>query len=401
MAQISFEHLHFFPKMFASYGALAPVLREYEFKGSQADSHVSPGKYKSLKTMDDGACAVHAVLGDINNDACVKYRDPREWVRSILKHFETVEDCKTTLKDHVEEFEAEEMMQRALSVIEHELLEELLKFNPSKEAECLRDCIFHNNEESILEELRQTRENYEKSCIDLDQKKLELKMQLRSLFTHPSSKMIMKSIAEKEDLLRPDGTGEFDSESFYYSQDVMMVKCTQKPWPEDTPVLSKYEVLFEPAPVFDGLRRSFVDSIKNKHGNHVKFQDYLNDALGTMVDVGSLVHVLQPVYETLDELNKFVLPSPIPDNSGRRLWKCYVEAQYKEEYWFSVDELKLLCVLGGRSETFSLYRIEFSGCMDDWASMFGHTPPSQKRVEGYQYSTWHNPYTKSKYPGNK
>ena len=144
-----------------------------------------------------------------------------------------------------------------------------------------------------------------------------------------------------------------------------------------------------------------MDSIKNKHGNHVKFQEYLNDALGTMVDVGSLFHVLQPVYETLDELNKFVFPSPIPDNSGRRLWKSYVEAQYKAEYWFSVDELRLLCVLGGRSETFSLYRIEFSGCMDDWASMFGHTPPSQKRVEGYQYYTWHNPYTKSKYPGNK
>ena len=115
--------------------------------------------------MDDGACAVHAVLGDINNDACVKYRDPREWVRSILKHFETVEDCKTTLKDHVEEFEAEEMMQRALSVIEHELLEELLKFNPSKEAECLRDCIFDNNEESILEELRQTRETMRKAAL--------------------------------------------------------------------------------------------------------------------------------------------------------------------------------------------------------------------------------------------
>ena len=51
-----------------------------------------------------------------------------------------------------------------------------------------------------------------------------MKMQLRSLFTHPSSKMIMKSIAEQEDLLRPDGTGEFDSESLYYSQNVMMVK---------------------------------------------------------------------------------------------------------------------------------------------------------------------------------
>ena len=76
----------------------------------------------------------------------------------------------------------------------------------------------------------------------------------------------MKSIAEQEDLLRPDGTGEFDSESFYYSQDVMMVKGTQEPWPEDTQGFSKYEVLFDARPVFDGLRMSFVEYIKTNTG---------------------------------------------------------------------------------------------------------------------------------------
>ena len=102
---------------------------------------------------------------------------------------------------------------------------------------------------------------------------------------------------------------------------------------------------------------SFVEYI-SAHGNHVKFQHHLSDVLSiapeTMPDVGSLLEVSQPVCEALDELDKLVLPAP---DSGRRLWKSYVEAQYEAKYWFSVDELRLLCVLGGRSETFSLYRI--------------------------------------------
>ena len=37
----------------------------------------------------------------------------------------------------------------------------------------------------------------------------------------------MKSIAEQQDCLRPDGTGEFDGESFYHSKEGKMVKGAQ------------------------------------------------------------------------------------------------------------------------------------------------------------------------------
>ena len=135
--------------MFASYGVLAPVLYGYEFNGSQLHSHVPPGKYVSLRTMGDGACAVHAVLGEIretSNVAYVVHENPRGWVRSTLKASESVEDCESTLKDHVGELEAKRMMERALTEVQ-ELLKELLKPIPSDEAVCLCDRIFDNNDE--------------------------------------------------------------------------------------------------------------------------------------------------------------------------------------------------------------------------------------------------------------
>ena len=309
-------------------------------------------RYRSLRTCGDGACGIHAIVGDSTAEGFIKAAAPRTWVSELVHRCTDPTSTLQYLATQVGAARAKHAVENILLAGHCEsLLRDASGSNPTDEARVLEDCLLSERQTDLLEECRRMQQEQSSNHEVRENLKAKLLPLLRCLFREDLKDSLLRSVAIKRQCL----PGEFDAPPFYESADGrLLVLVSKVPVPANCPQ-TKFDALFDPAPCFDMLRQAFVEWVTP--GNQEEtFLRVLSAECQVFCDnsrnqhlIGELTEVLAPICDTLQNLEDVRSDIGLPRNYGARVWRSYLIAWQSSQYWFSCDELLVISMLAGIS----------------------------------------------------
>ena len=295
--------------------------------------------FQAVITNDDGACAIHSVFGRPNTNKELFLQESR----TIASHYLTV------LADNVD---LDPDAQTAVSAIEASLWNEFvvpfLEKRPSIESD-----LFWESLERVCPDLAVEAESHFHTVRLETEQANNLKSQVRSAarqFFCANNEVYVREVARKTGYLNKEvainvanstvrvmsldtrrthpceGTEDAVLGGFVRGSDRQILLV-------DAPHC-KYSALFDDRPAFDALREAFL-----------VFGDERSKATlfaRTLADVGG-VDTNEAFYRKVRAWNEASTDMGVPERFAVRAWAAYLDCVRKPSYWFSVDELLIIC----------------------------------------------------------
>ncbi len=292
--------------------------------------------WRSMRTRGDGACSIHAALGELTEVGELAHPRPRTWIQQILERagsyaYVQARCARAGLGMIWEDIAAS---------LPNEFLLPWCAGEESTEAECFVTALSRLQPELLATCLNAV-QHTEARVASHARAKAEVISQARNFFTRQNELTYIESLA----LMLGHVPGEFHSPPYFLNgAGDPLVVGTQQSFPDDGPH-TKYEALFDPRTCFDAIRWSFIVSADPRMGvgtfhrlliQLLEHDESLNEGL-----VLQLVDFLDAVRACGSQ----DLPDALPPDLIQLAWPSYVAALQDQAYWLSAAELTLLCCL--------------------------------------------------------
>ena len=302
--------------------------------------------YHAVETNGDGACALHSVFGEPS--AAKELFCPR--ARDIAVQY---------LSSLPQAAESDETAANLFACIKASFWDEfakpLLNKLPTTEGRLFWKALEQLEPELAMDARHHAQVSHE-HAIKADAAKKRMLRASHLFFTAENEQALIKPVAillgyinagthvniKENGQYRvradPDSVSEEEGSQSAMTQDGFVRGFKRMPFPHDGPSC-KYSALFDPRPIFDSLREAFL--VYGDENLAATSFLHLMDAHGAQAGNHSFL---------ADVKEWMALASPVaaPENFGLRSWNAYLACIGKASYYFSVEELKVICMLASK-----------------------------------------------------
>ena len=231
-------------------GAARPHRRGLQINAASLDNSAAlrtflHHSFVSLHTQMDGACSIHALLGQADATRVLTHPDPREWIRSTLHRAGCFNDIAVACRAAGHE----QAWIDVISSIGSELLIPCLRGDVSEESACFVDCLRRLNPDLLTEAMAVMHVTEERKSARALAKANVLRLA-----------MVFFSRGREANLVRPLATtlgllpGDFHEPVVSQQRDGRsMVAGSNLSFPSDGP-LTEFQAFLDRRSCFDGVR---------------------------------------------------------------------------------------------------------------------------------------------------